>query len=73
MSIPRWLADERHTTCLSCVDKATCKVQYLILQDAPACPLGKLLNKSDAIAARAWPAGALEPSDCCGSAENYRR
>jgi len=69
--IPRWLAEQRHSTCASCVDKDACAGKYTILQEVPACPLGKLASKLDAIAARAWPAGAPEPTDCCGSAEYY--
>lgn len=43
-----------------------------MLTDDPPCPRGVLKRKVDAIAERAWPAGAPEPSDCCGSALQYR-
>lgn len=71
--IPRWLIDQRHATCLSCLDKGACQSKYGLLQADPACPLGKLPTLADAIAARAWPEGAPAPSDCCGSAEYYAR
>jgi hypothetical protein len=70
---PRWLVDQRIVACRSCVDKATCTAQYLMLTDDPPCPRGILKPKADAIAERAWPSGAPEPSDCCGSALQYRQ
>lgn len=69
--IPLWLSEKRQRTCFDCVDKSTCVGQYTILDEVPACPLGKLPNLDDAIAARAWPAGAPEPTNCCGSALHY--
>lgn len=69
---PQWLVKQRMEACMSCVDNTICTAQYLMLTDDPPCPRGVLKRKVDAIAERAWPAGAPEPSDCCGSALQYR-
>lgn len=70
--IPLWLSEKRQAICYACVDKSTCAGQYTLLDEVPACPLGKLLPLDEAIAARAWPASAPRPTDCCGSALQHR-
>jgi hypothetical protein len=69
--IPQWMADKRSAVCLACDQYGGCPGRWTILQDRPACPLGKLPSKDDEIAARAWPDGAEQVSGCCDSADNY--
>jgi hypothetical protein len=69
--IPRWLVDKRLQICAQCEQATECTVRFRLLEDAPNCPLKRLANREEEVAARAWPAGAESVSGCCDSALNY--
>ena len=71
--IPRWMLDERHKICATCVETKQCTAKYEILDESPRCPLGKLKSYQVAVAEKAWPSGAAPVSGCCDSARNYLR
>ena len=67
--IPRWLAQKRHETCVSCEIHSGCQDKATLLSDEPMCHLGKLHTLDDELRwAKAWPDSVPRVSGCCDSA-----